>query len=200
VPGHTFTSDGKAPHAPSPSDHFPDKVSNLVSLHLSMGAYNSLQQSDTHNYWEFNYTTNWIHPLYELPFTGGADNQYANGQISLRQSIVPGNSPGDNNRGTKLAVMFGDNPDLPRDPDRFDADDDSQRVPPALHPQRHRARGAAQRVRAARVVRAGRQGPDHAPARRLQGRGRARRPQPRRHRVGRRGRSGLARHDLPGHR
>jgi hypothetical protein len=127
VPGHTFTSDGKAPHAPSPSDHFPDKVSNLVSLHLSMGAYNSLQQSDAHNYWEFNYTTNWIHPLYELPFTGGTDNQYQNGQISFRQSIVPGSGPGDNNRSVKLAVMFGDNPDLPRDPDKFDAEDDSQR-------------------------------------------------------------------------
>jgi len=46
-------------------------VTNLVSLNLSMGAYNALQQSDAHAYWEFNYTTNWIHPLYELPFTGG---------------------------------------------------------------------------------------------------------------------------------
>ena len=72
VPATSFTSDGKAPHAPSPSDHFPDKVTNLVSLHLSMGAYNALQQSDAHDYWEFNYTTNWIHPLYELPFTGGS--------------------------------------------------------------------------------------------------------------------------------
>jgi hypothetical protein len=35
-----------------------------------MGAYNCLQQSDCHSYGEFNYTTNWIHPLYELPFTG----------------------------------------------------------------------------------------------------------------------------------
>ena len=127
VPGATFTRDGKAPHLPSPSDHFPDKVSNVVSLHLSMGAYNALQQSDAHNYWEFNYTTNWIHPLYELPFTGGADSQYENGQISLRQSIVPGNGPGDNNRGPRLATMFGDNPNRPRDPDLFDADDDAQR-------------------------------------------------------------------------
>ena len=56
---------------PSPSDDFPDKVTNVVPLQLSMGAYNALQQSDAHSYWEFNYTTNWIHPLYELPFTGG---------------------------------------------------------------------------------------------------------------------------------
>ena len=127
VPGHTFTSDGNTPHAPSAGDHFPDRVSNLVSLHLSMGAYNSLQQSDAHNYWEFNYTTNWIHPLYELPFTGGADDQYGKGLISAKQSIVPGSGPADNNRGVKLAVEFGDNPNNPRDPDRFDAEDDSQR-------------------------------------------------------------------------
>src|SRR5215831_70169 len=29
-----------------------------------MGAYNAMQQSDVHSYWEFNYLgTNWIHPL-----------------------------------------------------------------------------------------------------------------------------------------
>ena len=127
VPGNLMTSDGNAPHFPSPSDHFPDRVSNVISLHLSMGAYNALQQSDAHNYWEFNYTTNWIHPAYELPFTGGADQQYERGQISFRQSIVPGNEPGDNNRSVRLAVNFGDNPHHPRDPDRFDAEDDSQR-------------------------------------------------------------------------
>lgn len=135
VPGNFFTVDGKPPHFPSPDDHFPDKVTNVVSLNLSMGAYNALQQSDAHNYWEFNYTTNWIHPLYELPFTGGFPansptepaSAYPNGLISFRQSIVPGNSPGDNNRSKDLAVKFGDNPDNPRDPDRFDAEIDSQR-------------------------------------------------------------------------
>ncbi|HEX3478167.1 MAG TPA: hypothetical protein VHT91_24265, partial [Kofleriaceae bacterium] len=127
TPGAFFTVDGEAPHAPRPSDHFPDRVTNLVPLNLSMGAYNALQQADAHNYWEFNYTTNWIHPTYELPFTGGLDDSYLKGQISRMQSIVPGDSPGDNNRSVTLAVMFGDNPDRPRDPDLFDADDDSQR-------------------------------------------------------------------------
>ncbi|NVB83647.1 MAG: hypothetical protein HOV81_35060 [Kofleriaceae bacterium] len=135
VPGNLFTVDGQAPHLPSPSDHFPDKVTNVVSLYLSMGAYNALQQSDAHNYWEFNYQTNWIHPLYELPFTGGFPSHsptapataYQDGLISFRQSIVPGDSPGDNNRSKELAVMFGDNPDLPRDPDKFDAEIDAQR-------------------------------------------------------------------------
>jgi hypothetical protein len=132
VPGHLFTVDGQAPHLPNPSDHFPDKVTNVVSLYLSMGAYNALQQSDAHNYWEFNYTTNWIHPLYELPFTGGFPSHsptepataYQQGLISAKQSIVPGNGPADNNRSPELAVQFGDNPDLPRDPDKFEGEEE----------------------------------------------------------------------------
>jgi len=135
VPGNVFTVDGKAPRFPSPSDHFPDHVANVVPLHLSMGAYNALQQADAHNYWEFNYTTNWIHPLYELPFAGGFPDHspqqpadtFPDGELSAMQSIVPGNAPASNNRNPRLAVMFGDNPDLPRDPDKFDADDDAQR-------------------------------------------------------------------------
>src|SRR5215831_13369836 len=135
VPGHFFTVDGKAPHFPSPSDHFPDKVANVVPLQLSMGAYNCLQQADCHSYWEFNYTTNWIHPLYELPFTGGfpdkspteAADTYQDGEISARQSIVPGDEPGNNNRGKGSAVAVGDNPNRPRDPDLFDSDVDAQR-------------------------------------------------------------------------
>ena len=59
------------PRLPSADDHFPDTQSNLVPIQLSMGAYNCLQQSDCHSYWEFNQYTNWVFPLYELPFTGG---------------------------------------------------------------------------------------------------------------------------------
>jgi hypothetical protein len=134
VPGNFFTVDGKAPHLPSASDHFPDRVTNVVPIQLSMGAYNALQQSDAHQYWEFNYTTNWIHPLYELPFTGGfpdhratdpADS-YEDGQIGREASIVPGDRIG-LNREKPRAVKFGDDPNRPRDPDLFDADDDSQR-------------------------------------------------------------------------
>jgi hypothetical protein len=131
VPGNLFTVDGQAPHLPSPTDHFPDRVTNVMSLYLSMGAYNALQQSDAHNYWEFNYTTNWIHPLYELPFTGGFPahsptepaTAFLEGLINFRQSIVPGNEPGDNNRSRELAVTYGDNPDLPRDPDKFEGEE-----------------------------------------------------------------------------
>src|SRR5215470_15699926 len=39
TPGHFFTVDGNVPHVPSPSDHFPDQVTNVVPLYLSMGAY-----------------------------------------------------------------------------------------------------------------------------------------------------------------
>jgi hypothetical protein len=130
--GNVFTIDGKPPRFPSASDHFPDVQTNVVPIHESMGAYNAMQQSDVHSYWEFNYLgTNWIHPLYELPFTGGfSDNfgqppeAFEDGEIGKLQSIVPGSGP----KGVKNQPQtVGDNPNLPRDPDKFDADDDAQR-------------------------------------------------------------------------
>jgi hypothetical protein len=132
VPGAIFTTDGNVVHFPSPADHFPDKQTNVVPIQLSMGAWNTLQQSDGHAYWEFNYTTNWVHPLYELPFTGGIPGTFRAGQVGALQSIVPGSGPS----GVKNdPVLYGDNPNNkgviqasgPRDPDKFDADDDSQR-------------------------------------------------------------------------
>jgi hypothetical protein len=97
-----------------------------------MGAYNAMQQSDVHSYWEFNYLgTNWIHPLYELPFTGGfpdnfgkAPDTFQDGEIGKLQSIVPGSGPRGINNDPRVV---GDNPNLPRDPDKFDGDVDSQR-------------------------------------------------------------------------
>ncbi len=130
--GNIFTTDGKAVHFPRPGDHFQDTQTNAVPIQLSMGAWNTLQQSDGHAYWEFNYTTNWIHPLYELPFTGGIPGTFEAGQVGALQSIVPGSGP----NGIKNdPVLYGDNPNNkgvvqasgPRDPDKFDADDDSQR-------------------------------------------------------------------------
>jgi hypothetical protein len=134
TPGNFFTVDGNVPHFPSPADHFPDKVTNVVPLHLSMGAYNAFQESDAHSYWEFNYTTNWVHPLYELPFAGGfpdhratdSADTYRDGEIGRLASIVPGDGPGENLE-RKDAVKFGDNPDRPRDPDLFDSEVDAQR-------------------------------------------------------------------------
>ena len=128
VPGAVFTMDGKAVHFPSKDDHFPDKQTNVVPLYESMGAYNSVQQSDIHSYWEFNYLgTNWIHPLYELPYTGGFPDNFGrtpdtfrDGEIGKLQSIVPGSGPrGINNN----PAVVGDNPNLPRDPDKFDGSD-----------------------------------------------------------------------------
>jgi hypothetical protein len=132
VPGRIFTVDGKAVRFPSETDHFPNVQTNVVPIQLSMGAWNTLQQSDGHAYWEFNYTTNWIHPLYELPFTGGIPGTFEAGQVGALQSIIPGSGPS----GIKNdPVRYGDNPNNkgvlqgsgPRDPDKFDADDDSQR-------------------------------------------------------------------------
>ena len=132
VPGEIFTVDGNAVHFPSSADHFPDRQTNVVPIQLSMGAWNTLQESDGHAYWEFNYTTNWIHPLYELPFTGGIPGTFEAGQIGALQSIIPGSGPAGVKNGP---VRYGDNPNTagvlqasgPRDPDKFDADVDSQR-------------------------------------------------------------------------
>ena len=134
VPGNVFTVDGRVPHLPSNSDRFPDKQTNVVPIQLSLGAYNAMQQADVHSYWEFNYTTNWIHPLYELPFTGGfqddfnqAPDTFEDGEIGKLQSIVPGPGPAG---APNSPTLLGDNPSetgTPRDPDKFDADVDSQR-------------------------------------------------------------------------
>src|SRR6201981_2890715 len=136
VPGHIFTVDGRPPHFPSASDHFPDVQTNVLPINESMGAYNAYQQSDVHSYWEFNYLgTNWIHPLYELPFTGGFPDNFGqppdtfqDGEIGKLQSIVPG--PGPSGEPQKPQVV-GDNPNLPRDPDKFDGGADA----PPEYPQ-----------------------------------------------------------------
>ena len=132
VPGHIFTVDGRAPQFPSASDKFPNSQSNVVPIHVSMGTYNAMQQADAHSYWEFNYLgTNWVHPLYELPFTGGfpdnfgqAPDAFKDGEIGKLQSIVPGSGPAGIQNEPQV---FGDNPNLPRDPDKFDGDVDKQR-------------------------------------------------------------------------
>jgi hypothetical protein len=124
VPGHLFTTDGKSARFPSEADRFPDIQSNLAPIFLSMGAYNAMQQSDVHSYWEFNYTTNWVFPLYEIPFTGGIPGTFELGDIGRRSSVVPGSGP----QGVRNnPVVYGDSPFLPRDPDKFDGDDDGQR-------------------------------------------------------------------------
>lgn len=132
VPGNIFTMDGNPAHFPNESDDFPNIQTNVVPIQLSMGAWNTLQQADGHAYWEFNYTTNWIHPLYELPFTGGIPGTFASGEVGVLQSIVPGSGP---NGIKNNPVDYGDNPNNkgvlqgsgPRDPDKFDAGLDSQR-------------------------------------------------------------------------
>lgn len=132
VPGEFFTMDGLDAHFPSANDQFPSRQTNVVPIQLSMGAYNCLQQSDCHAYWEFNYTTNWVHPTYELPFTGGIPGSFEAGHVGALSSVVPGSGPA----GVKNnPVTYGDNWNTngvlmgsgPRDPDKFDADVDGQR-------------------------------------------------------------------------
>lgn len=132
VPGNIFTLDGDAPHFPSPNDRWPHRQTNVLPIQLSMGAMNCLQQADCHGYWEFNYQTNWIHPQYELPFTGGIPGTLEAGKIGELSSLIPGSGPAGINNSP---INYGDDPNNaaplggagPRDPDRFDADVDNQR-------------------------------------------------------------------------
>jgi hypothetical protein len=119
VPGRRFTVDGKAVREPSAADRFPDVQSNLVPLQLSMGAWNCLQQSDCHAYWEFNEYTDWVFPAYEQPFTGGVKGAYAAGLQYERLSLFPGSGPsGVSNNALPGKLVVGDDPNNPRDPDR----------------------------------------------------------------------------------
>jgi hypothetical protein len=119
TPGQRFTFDGKEVHLPSAGDRFPARQTNVVPIYLSMGAYNCLQQSDCHAYWEFNEYTNWVFPLYESPYTGGVPGSFANGLQYNLQSVIPGSGPrGISNNDPPLKQIYGDDPSNPRDPDR----------------------------------------------------------------------------------
>src|SRR5262245_36497877 len=121
IPGNIFTVDGNAPRFGSSTDIFPDpeRQPNVVPHPVSMGAFNAQQQSDVHAYWEFNHSTNWIFPHYELPFTGGVPGTFAAGlqynNLKDLRSVVPGSGP---EGVTNDKLVYGDNPDNPRDPDR----------------------------------------------------------------------------------
>ncbi len=119
VPGNIFTADGNAVRFPSNTDRFPDIQGNTVAFPISMGSYNALQQSDVHAYWEFNPGTSWVFPHYELPFTGGVPGTFAAGLQYNVLSLIPGSGPSgvSNNK-----LVYGDNPDNPRDPDRTEAE------------------------------------------------------------------------------
>lgn len=83
---------------------------------MSTGTFNAQQQSDVHAYWEFNRGTNWVFPHYELPFTGGLPGTFPGLQYGL-QSVIPGSGPFG---VVNTAATHGDDPNNPRDPDRFE--------------------------------------------------------------------------------
>jgi hypothetical protein len=140
IPGAIFTTDGNAVRFPKSSDRFPDDQSNVVPLQLSMGAYNCLQQSDCHSYWEFNKYTNWVPPSYEEPFTGGLPGTFPSQQYRI-SSLIAGDGPG--GKPANSRNEFGDDPNNPRDPDRLQesSPDDPDR------PQEPNEEHAEERVR-----------------------------------------------------
>ena len=113
VPGNFFTLDGNAARFSSAGGTIPG---NTVAFSVSTGTFNAQQQSDAHAYWEFNRGTNWVFPHYELPVTGGLPGTFPDLQYAL-QSVIPGSGPfGVRN----TAATHGDDPNNPRDPDRFE--------------------------------------------------------------------------------
>ncbi len=116
VPGHFFTLDGNAVRFSSGGGGVPPIPGNTVNFSVSTGTFNAMQQSDVHAYWEFNQGTNRVFPHYELPFTGGLPGTFPGLQYGL-QSVIPGSGP----RGvSNAAATHGDDPNNPRDPDRFE--------------------------------------------------------------------------------
>jgi hypothetical protein len=113
VPGNFFTLDGRAVRFTSADGTI---AGNTVAVSVSIGTFNAQQQSDVHAYWEFNRGTNWVFPHYELPFTGGLPGTFPALQYGL-QSVIPGSGP----RGVQnTTATHGDDPNNPRDPDRFE--------------------------------------------------------------------------------
>ena len=113
VPGNFFTMDGRAVRFTNADGTIPG---NTAAFSVSIGTFNAQQQSDVHAYWEFNRGTNWVFPHYELPFTGGLPGTFPALQYGL-QSVIPGSGP----RGVQnTTATHGDDPNNPRDPDRFE--------------------------------------------------------------------------------
>lgn len=124
VPGNIFTDDGNAVRFPAATDIWPAIQGNTIPWPVSIGAFNALQQSDVHAYWEFNPFTDWTFPHYELPFTGGVAGTFAGGLQYSLASLIAGSGPSgvSNNK-----IVYGDDPNNPRDPDRAEATNPARR-------------------------------------------------------------------------
>ncbi len=127
VAGHVFTKGGVDPRYPGPNDVWPNDVNNLVTFPLTSGTFNSMQMTDAHHFFELRPETNMVFPHQEFPFAGGVPalhpplGSYDAGVLGHYHSIVPGSGPlGKTDNDPKI---YGDNPDDPRDTDRFDTID-----------------------------------------------------------------------------
>ena len=123
--GSIFSLDGNGIRLPLARDDFANgDIGNTVGFPVSIGAFNSLQQSDVHAYWELNPGTNWTFPLYELPFTGGLNGVPAIETPSIIPPTFAGTLP-ETNISDERRQALGDDPLNPREPDRFEAEEGS---------------------------------------------------------------------------
>ena len=71
VPGQLLHRRRQGAALPEPERSLPGQGDQRRAAPAQHGRVQLAPAVATPHYWEFNYTTNWIHPLYELPFTGG---------------------------------------------------------------------------------------------------------------------------------
>lgn len=148
IPGNVYTLGGGAPQFYSPNDVWPTSGSNIVTFPVNCGIFNALASGDAHAYFEFKPATNMVFPHHEFPFTGGVPPFYPPGGafdagvLGQINSQVPGSGPlGINNNDPRV---YGDNPNNPRDPDRYATTNPAQRefrlrsIPSGLTEEIHR--------------------------------------------------------------
>ncbi len=130
VPGNIYTLGGEAPRFYSPSDVWPTSGSNIVTFPVNCGMFNALASGDAHAYFEFKPATNMVFPHHEFPFTGGVPpfhppaGAFAAGTLGQINSQVPGSGPLGISNDPRT---HGDNPNNPRDPDRYATTNPAQR-------------------------------------------------------------------------
>ena len=148
TPGNFFTVDGKAPHFPRPDRSLPRQGDQRRADPAQHGRVQRAAAVRRHSYWEFNYTTNWIHPLYELPFTGGFPDHRATEPADTYQRRRDRLAAVDRAGQTARArTAIARNAVAVRRQSRSPARSRqvrrrrrrAARVPRALHPERHRA-------------------------------------------------------------
>ena len=131
-PGHFFTVDGKRPALPQRAGPLPRHADQRRADPAQHGRVQLPAAERLPQLLGVQLPTNWVHPLYELPFTGGFPDDF--GRHPGRAAATARSAGGSRScpapgrwASTTIRGIYGDNPNRPRDPDLFDAEIDAQR-------------------------------------------------------------------------